>query len=431
MSFKKDLRTYFSFSSSERKSVIILLAIVLGAILYPSFVFRHKIPVWETNTEEQKKLDSLLLALSTLKKGGNENIESKKIFFFDPNVIDNIGLKSLGFSNYAIKNLLAYRSSGGYIADKLDLKKIYGMTDDLYLRLEPFVKIASKKRQSFPSLKVKLVPFDLNKVDSLELLSLGFSEFQTRNFIRYRIKLGQFNKKEELKSVYGISSADFEKYEKYIRVETNAIEMKTYLFPFDPNLISRKAWDSLGVKSGHVDRIKNFLSKGGRFYKANDLKKIYGFDSLKYVELEPYIDISKKKIAENILVDLNLADSASLQSLPGIGPYFSKQIISYRKKLGGFYSVDQLQDIRGLKMSRVDSIRKYLILNLVDLHSININEATFDELNEHPYISFKEASDIVRLRKRKGLIKDLEILQKRKIFSKFNFTRVNPYLVLE
>jgi len=431
MSFKKHLKTYFSFSSSERKSLIILLAIVLGVFVYPSFVSKDRVPLWEQNVAKQKKLDSLLVALTIKSKDKGDVVTSHQLFSFDPNQIDREGLLSLGFSSYMAKNLLAYRKSGGNIAHKADLKKIYGVTEDLYNRLEPFVQIDSKKVQSMPKLEVTLKPFDLNKVDSLELLSLGFSEFQTRNFIRYRDKLGQFCKKEELRKVYGISSSDFKKYEKFIQIESNNLETKTYMFPFDPNLISRNAWDSLGVKSRLVDRIKNFLSKGGRFYKANDLKKIYGFDSLKYVELEPYINIHKKTIVERVLVDLNRADSIGLKSLPGIGPYFSKQIINYRKKLGGFYSVDQLQDINGLRKSRVDSIRKYLFLDVVDLHLININEATVDELNDHPYISYKEASDIVRLRKRKGLIVDLEILKKRKVFSKSTFARVKPYLILE
>ena len=431
MSFKKNLKTYFSFSSSERRSLIILLTILLGVFVYPSFISKDKIPVWEQNIEKQKKLDSLLIALTIKSKNKDDGVTSYKLFSFDPNQIDSSGLLSLGFSNYMAKNLLAYRKSGGCIAHKADLKKIYGMTADLYDRLEPFVKIASKKASGGPKYKVELKPFDLNRADSLELLSLGFSEFQTQNILRYRKGFGKFRKKEELKKVYGINSTDFKKYERFIQIESNNLNTKTYLFPFDPNLISMNAWDSLGVKSSLVDRINKFLSKGGQFHKAHDLKRIYGFDSLKYVELEPYINIPKKTIVEKILVDLNRGDSIGLQSLPGIGTYFSKQIINYRKKLGGFYSVDQLNDIRGLRMSRVDSIRKYLSLDVVDLHLININKATVDELNDHPYISYKEASDIIRLRKRKGPILDLETLNKKKFFSKSTFARVKPYLILE
>jgi len=431
MSFKKYLKTYFSFSSSERRSLIILLTILLGVFAYPSFVSKDRVPLWEQNAVKQKKLDSLLVALTIKSKDKDDGVTSHKLFSFDPNQIDSSGLLSLGFSNYMAKNLLAYRKSGGSIAYKTDLKKIYGITADLYNRLEPFVRIASKKALNRPKFKVELKPFDLNIVDSMELLSLGFSEFQTRNFLRYRKELGQYRKKEELKNVYGVDSSDYKKYERFIQIESNNLEVKTYLFQFDPNVASRNEWDSLGVKSSIINRISKFLSKGGRFHKAQDLIRIYDFDSLKYIELEPYVNIPKESIAEKILVDINSADSTLLQTLPGIGFYFSRQIINYRKKLGGFYEVDQLNDIRGLRMSRIDSIRLSLFVDAVSLCFININIASIDELNDHPYISYKEASDIVRLRKRKGPIVDLETLNKKKIFSKSTFIRVKPYLILE
>ena len=205
MSLKKNLKTYFTFSSSERRSLIILLTILLGVFVYPSFISKDKIPVWEQNIEKQKKLDSLLIALTIKSKDKDDGVTSYKLFSFDPNQIDSAGLLSLGFSNYMAKNLLAYRKSGGSIAHKADLKKIYGMTADLYDRLEPFVKIASKKASGGPKYKVELKPFDLNRADSLELLSLGFSEFQTQNILRYRKGFGKFRKKEELKKVYGIN----------------------------------------------------------------------------------------------------------------------------------------------------------------------------------------------------------------------------------
>jgi DNA uptake protein ComE-like DNA-binding protein len=431
MSFKKNFKTYFSFSSSERKSLIILLTILLGVFAYPSFVSKNRIPVWEQNNEKQKNLDSLLVALTIKSKDKEDAVASHKLFSFDPNQIDSSGLLSLGFSNYMAKNLLAYRKSGGNIAHKTDLKKIYGITSDLYDRLEPFVRIPSKRPLGRSRVKVELRSFDLNRVDSMELLSLGFSEFQTQNILRYRKGFGEFRRKEELKNVYGVDSSEYKKYERFILIESNNLDIKTYLFQFDPNVASRNEWDSLGVRSSVINRISKFLSKGGRFHKAQDLMIIYDFDSLKYIELVPYINIPKESIAEKILVDINTADSDLLQALPGIGSYFSRQIINYRKKLGGFYKVDQLNDIRGLRMSRIDSIRLLIFVDDVGLRLININKAQIDELNDHPYISYKEASDIIRLRKRKGPVVDLETLNKKKVFSKSSFIRVKPYLILE
>lgn len=431
MSFKKHLKIYFSFSSSERRSLIILLTILVVVFVYPIFINSDNIPVWDRNPEKQKQLDSLLAVLQTKSDSRQEASKPQELFFFDPNKIDSLGLLSLGFSNYQAKNLLNYRRSGARLSNGIDLKKVYGMTDGLYHKLQPFVQISSRKYKSSSGFKAQLRVFDPNKADSTTLLGLGFSKFQTRNILNYRRKSGRFKTKDDLMKIYGIDSSDFKRYEKYVLIKTDPNKNRSYLFSFDPNSISRSAWDSLGVEKSTINRVKKFLAKGGYFRKAEDVKKIYGFDSIKYLELYSYINIPEKKLDENVKIDLNMADSIQLLALPGIGPYFSQRIINYRDKLGGFYSISQLVDVYGLKKSRVDSISSSLTIDLNYLHSININNATIDELSIHPYISYKEASDILRLRKRKGRIFDLESLRKKKIFQDSTFSRVKPYLSLE
>jgi len=430
MSFKKHLKTYFSFSSSERRSLIILLTILVIVFIYPLFITSDNVPVWDRNPEKQKQLDSLLAVLQAKTDSGQETARVQELFFFDPNQIDSLGLLALGFSNYQAKNLLNYRRSGARFLKDTDLKKVYGMRDVLYQKLQPFIQISSRKTKR-SAYKPQLKVFDPNKADSTTLLSLGFSKFQTRNILNYRKKSGRFNTKYDLMRIYGIDSSDYKRYEKYILIEPERNEGRSHLFSFDPNCISRSGWDSLGVGERVTNRIERFLAKGGRFQKPEDLKRIYGFDSLKYSEIHTYINIPIKDVDEKIEIELNLADSIQLLALPGIGPYFAHRIINYREKLGGFYSIDQLTDVYGLKKSRVDSISSSLAVDLNYLQSININSATIDELSIHPYISYREASDIYRFRKRKGRILDLESLKKKKIFQDSTFSRVKPYLSLD
>ena len=47
-------------------------------------------------------------------------------------------------------------------------------------------------------------------------------------------------------------------------------------------------------------------------------------------------------------VDLNTADAAAIEALPGIGPAMSRAIVAYRSEHGRFRSVDELQDVRGI-----------------------------------------------------------------------------------
>jgi len=429
MSFKKHLKTFFSYSSSERKSLIVLLIILLSLFLYPVFT-PEPIDVWNQSPEKQKRIDSLMVLLENKSKLKREVLQTQKVFFFDPNFTDSLDLAFLGFTKFQIRNLIRYRNKGGVIRRGDELMKIYGMTEELYKRLKPYVRIKREEKPKSATQRVKPVLFDPNTVRYEDLLSLGLTRIKSQNILNYRKKSGVFKQKNDLLNVPGIDSIDYTRLEKFIQI--NPILKQEYkLFPFDPNTVSKSGWDSLGVHSYIAERINKYLAKGGCFKSPRDLLKIYGFDSLKLEELLPFIRIKTKMKPQIVKLDLNRADTNQLITLPGIGLYFANKIIDYRSKLGGFYNINQLADIYGLRKSRVDSLSFFLVVDLEIQRSININKATVEELSKHPYISYREASDIIRFRKRKGVILDLEILLKKKILRESAYKRVKPYLILE
>ncbi|HYI61391.1 MAG TPA: helix-hairpin-helix domain-containing protein [Acidimicrobiales bacterium] len=56
-------------------------------------------------------------------------------------------------------------------------------------------------------------------------------------------------------------------------------------------------------------------------------------------------------------VDLNTADEAALDELPGVGPATAAAIISHREENGGFRSVDELIDVRGIGEAKLEQLR--------------------------------------------------------------------------
>lgn len=56
-------------------------------------------------------------------------------------------------------------------------------------------------------------------------------------------------------------------------------------------------------------------------------------------------------------VDLNTADEAALDALPGIGPATARAILDHRAKIGRFTSVDQLLDVRGIGSAKLEELR--------------------------------------------------------------------------
>jgi competence protein ComEA len=55
-------------------------------------------------------------------------------------------------------------------------------------------------------------------------------------------------------------------------------------------------------------------------------------------------------------IDLNLADAATLETIPGVGPALAERIVAFRAANGPFASVDGLADVSGITPSRLDAI---------------------------------------------------------------------------
>lgn len=124
-----------------------------------------------------------------------------------------------------------------------------------------------------------------------------------------------------------------------------------------------------------------------------------------------------------VRVDINRSEEADWDALRGIGPYYARKILFFREKLGGFYSVDQVGETYGLPDSVFQSIRPFLDPSPV-YRKILVNEATEEEMNAHPYISFKQARWIASNRPFDSLAQ----IRAGGVFSDSAFLRLEPYL---
>lgn len=224
---------------------------------------------------------------------------------------------------------------------------------------------------------------------------------------------------------------------------------KGELFYFDPNSLPAEGWKKLGLRDKTIKTIHNYLSKGGKFKKPEDLKKIYGLFPDEYERLAAYIRIADNNIPSSneeefqpavnnnsgknprySAIDINTADTTALIALPGIGSKLAARIINFRDKLGGFYSVNQVAETYGLPDSTFQRIRQYLKLETNVLRKININSATVDELKAHPYIRYSLANPIVAYRNEHGPFSKLEDIMKVAVITEETYKKIAPYLSL-
>ena len=118
-----------------------------------------------------------------------------------------------------------------------------------------------------------------------------------------------------------------------------------------------------------------------------------------------------RKVAESMSiakVNINSADTLELQSLPGIGTFFARNIVSYREKLGGFTDLNQMLEVYAFDSARLETITPYINIDSVSLRKISINTDDFKTILRHPYIEYEDVKKIVNYRESKGMIRNWE-----------------------
>lgn len=170
-----------------------------------------------------------------------------------------------------------------------------------------------------------------------------------------------------------------------VRERTRRVEN----FRFDPNTVSVDDLQRLGFSRRQAQAIDNYRLKGGRFRRREDFAKSFVVADSVYRRLEAYIDIP--------LLDINSADSAAFDTLPGIGPYFAARMVEYRTRLGGYSYTEQLTDIYNFGQERFDALRDLVCCSPPEPYPLWTLPS--DSLRLHPYIGgYREAEAIVLLR---------------------------------
>jgi competence protein ComEA len=221
------------------------------------------------------------------------------------------------------------------------------------------------------------------------------------------------------------------------------------LFQFNPNQISQQQFLALGFTDRISKRIINYRTKGGRFKVKSDLLKMYGMDTSFYHQLYPYILLPDRTVQKLLAeskpampfvkvrkefskFDINMADTAQLKKIYGIGEKRALRIIAYRDKLGGFVSMQQLSEVYTLDSAVIEKLSNAsFIADQFIPQKIHINTVSDYELAAHPYLVKSVAKAIVAYRFQHGKINSVEDLRKIQAFDAKTIQKITPYLDFE
>lgn len=238
-----------------------------------------------------------------------------------------------------------------------------------------------QKSNETKTLPVVLSEFDPNLADSVELLRLGLSSYVVRNVLKYRAKGGKFSTPESFARIYGLTEAQFETLKPYIRI-------------------------SEAFKKKKPKRVDTFAVDKRRIFQAP--MRIF-------------------KYPEGTLVDVNLADTTELKKIPGIGSGIAKAIVAYRERLGGFHSLEQLQEVKFV----TPELLEWFKLDSVAVRKLDVNKESLDKLRAHPYLDFYQAKVIVEHRRVRGKISSLSQLSLYEEFTEKDLIRLTPYVCFD
>ena len=242
---------------------------------------------------------------------------------------------------------------------------------------------------------VERFPFDPNTADSSEFLRLGLRPWQVRNIYKYRAKGGIYRRKQDFARLYGLTVREYRELEPYIRISDEFQPAATLL---DDNMSATNSLhDSLMARSREASHSVRFRS-----------------DSLR----------RPVKIQEGQHVELGTADTTQLQTVPGIGPYYAREIVRYGQRLGGYVSVDQLDEIESFPQEA----KRFFVVQEANPRKLNLNRLSLNELRRHPYLNYYMAKTIIDYRRLHGRIASLEDLRLSRDFPPEVIRRLKPYV---
>ena len=242
----------------------------------------------------------------------------------------------------------------------------------------------------------QLFKFDPNTATESQLLSLGLSQREVRNILKYRARGGRYRVKEDFARVYGLTLEKYRQLEPYIAIKPQIMAA---------DVIKReKNSPHPSSLSPHPSSLSPHPSSLNPQPSAVGLR-------------------ASRKLRYGETVDINSADTAMLKRIPGIGDYYAMRIVELRKRKQVFSSPEELLAIRNFP----ETALTYMTASQ-DFPAIYINCWSQKQLASHPLLNYTQARDIISLRRLSGPITSATDLAALPSFSPALIEKITPLL---
>ena len=295
--------------------------------------------------------------------------ERDSLFTFDPNTVTYDELRLLGFDKRTAVSIVKYRTAGKVFGIAEDLALCYGVSDSMFARVRPYIKIGNKyatkpKNKAADTIKKERKP-----------------RFTPRPFEKFSI------------DTVGVD---------YLRC--------------------------IGFSTRQAEALIEYRNRGKGIFSMNELRDCYVVSEEMADSLAHYIILSVRDPHEG-LVEINSADSATLRKVRGIGEKTVVAVLEYRKLLGGFVKKEQIAELKCVTEENFLRISEQIYCDSCKISKIDINFAPASDFEHHPYMSRKAAKLILETRESKGGWNSIEEMQSDDIFTEEQARAIAPYLL--
>ncbi|MBL7743240.1 MAG: helix-hairpin-helix domain-containing protein [Chitinophagaceae bacterium] len=314
MKWKQFVGDYLSFTRKERIAVLALVLLIVVVFLLPGMIrgrgesriapadtswisaakrLEVKQPGNRQGTEGQEQENNNSLQYDWPVSSG---VKEGVVFYFDPNTLDEAGWRKLGLRKKTIRTIQNYLAKGGHFYKPEDLKKIYGLHPDEYVRLEPYIrieasqvaeKLAEYDRKETETKSASNRTVDINTADTSAFIALpGIGSKLAARIVNFRDKLGGFWTIDQVKETYGLPDSTFQKIKPRLQLGTTPVKKIN---------INTATMDELKahpyIKYNLAKPIVAYREEHGAFSKIEDIRKIMAITEESYQKMSPYLTL--------------------------------------------------------------------------------------------------------------------------------------------
>lgn len=338
-------RFFFHYSKEQRKGIIVLLLLI---VIIQSLYFVVNAYNWQSDTAQSAEAKAWLAVQTRIDSLKERKAKYKpRIYRFNPNYLTDYRGYVLGMSTAEIDRMHAFRKTNKYVNTVEEFQEVTQVSDSLLKTIAPYLKFPDWLKHRKDNKEIEIYPFNPNYISDFKAKLIGLSKKELSRIRKFRASGKWVNSAKEFQEVTKVSDSLLKTIEPYFKFPDWVVE-------------------------------KNARNR-----------------------------ISENKTSQGV-IDINKATAKQLRTVHGIGAAFSKRILQRRKQLGGYVSMEQMDDFDKLSNRvKTELKQRFVVVGEPKISTININKASLNTLANFPYFNNAIAKAIIAKRTKKGRINNI------------------------